>query len=146
MVRRVLNNPLTEEQTQLAAKINLFFLVRDTVIRHEVDGGIDLPAGRYVMIIPRRKNPEEDEYLCQEMIVAAPGVTDPQSKLKGAKRLYSRKGFRILVVPVGKELEYFRTVATSSGLIHPAIGNHLQKGNGVPKFTQRGRRSRRRLH
>ena len=71
----------------------------------------------------KRKKELEDEYRCQELLVAAPGVNIPQSNLKGVVRLHSKKGFRVLVVPVGKELEYFKAVATSGGLYDPLIDN-----------------------
>lgn len=116
MERRVLNNPLDEQQTKDAARVNLFFLVKSTLAQHPEDGGIEIPAGRWVMVVPDKSPAVPDEYLCQELFVATPGTNDVENQLKDMLRLRSRRGFRVLVVPKGGELEYFKAVAKSSGL------------------------------
>jgi len=142
MERQVLNNPLTEIQTTLAARVNMFFVARETILQHALDGAQNLPAGRWVMIIQRRRKHTNDEYLCQDLIVAAPGVYDPEGKLNGARRLYSKRGFRLLVVPIGKELEYFRKVATSARLFHKAIGNEELSPARKKRLPARRRRAK----
>jgi hypothetical protein len=118
--RRVLANPLSEEQTKVAARIGMYFLVRDVQAQHSEDGAVVIPAGRWVYILPRKQRDVADAYDCTHIVVATPGTTDPQRKLNGRTVFTSneRRPFRIVVLPEGKELDFFFQAARAAQLLH----------------------------